>query len=572
MRNLNALSLLTILLSACNSPAEQATDVSGTNAADIVFVEGTIYTVDPERTVAEAVAVKNGSIVFVGGNEVARGFVGPNTKVIDLGGRLMLPGFQDSHIHPMSGGIEAMSCDLNGLAGLPEYRGRIAEYAAANPNLPWITGGGWSMAEFGPGGIANKSILDELVPDRPVYLTSFDGHTGWANSKALEIAGINNDTPDPAGGRIDRDPDTGEAIGSLQEYAMSLVRAHVPADTVDTRAAGLLYATKMLHEYGITSIQDASVGLDGLQAYAALEKRGKLNLRVVASQWWDKEGDMSQVDELIQRREQFTTERLRATTVKIMQDGVLENFTGAMLEPYLVDGHGKGMSMVDPDELMKILPRLDAEGFQVHFHAIGDGAIRQALDAIEEARLENRNSSIRHHISHLQIIHPDDIARFGELDVSANFSPFWASLDDYINELNIPAIGEERVSWMYSIRSVEEAGGRIVFGSDWSVSTANPFYQIETAVTRKDPLDDSDDAFIPEEGISLDTAVAAFTINSAFVNKHEEKTGSIVEGKYADLIVLDQNLFDIDADAISDTRVLLTLFNGEIVHGEPNAL
>lgn len=331
--------------------------------------------------------------------------------------------------------------------------------------------------------------------------------------------------------------------------------------------AGLRYARNMLHRYGITSITDASVGAEALEAYEALDQRGELNLRVITSLWWDREGDESQIPILIEQREKYTKGNIRATTVKIMQDGVLENYTGAMLEPYLLGGGTRGIPMVEPEFLKQVVTLLDAEGFQVHFHAIGDGAIRQSLDAVEEALLENGALGHRHHISHLQVIHPDDIARFAELSVIANFQPLWAAYDDYIKQLNIPAIGEERTSWMYPIQSVKDTGGMVAFGSDWSVSTANPFYQMETAITRMDSNDYSIEPFIPEEAINIETAIDAFTINAAFVNKHEDVTGSIETGKYADLIVLDQNLMDIDARAISDTQVLLTLFAGEPVHG-----
>jgi predicted amidohydrolase YtcJ len=535
--------------------------------ADSVYRNGRIYTVDANRSWAQAVAITDGRITYVGPDDGATQYIGSNTTVVDLGGRMMLPAFQDIHIHPISGGMEASACDLNGLDGLTEYRSTIGEYAAANPDVPWILGGGWSMPVFGPGGAPSRTILDELVPDRPVYLSSADGHTGWANSKALDIAGITKDTPDPIDGRIDRDPETGELIGSLQEGAMSLVRRHIPPTTLEGRMAGLRYARDMLHRYGITSITDASVRPDGLEAYEALDQRGELNLRVITSLWWDRARDESQIPELLEHREKYTKGNIRATTVKIMQDGVLENYTGAMLEPYLLGGGTRGIPMVEPEFLKQAVTLLDAAGFQVHFHAIGDGAIRQCLDAVEEALIENGDLGHRHHISHLQIIHPDDIARFAELKVVANFQPLWAAYDDYIKELNIPAIGEERTSWMYPIQSIKDAGGMVAFGSDWSVSTANPFYQMETAITRMDSNDYSIDPFIPEEAVSVETAIDAFTINAAFVNKHEDLTGSIEPGKYADLIVLDQNLMEIDARAISDTEVLLTLFAGEPVHG-----
>ena len=563
IRRILQITVTVALASSCSKP--EAPDTSP--GADSVYRNGMVYTVDANRSWAQAIAITDGRITYVGSDDDANQHIGSNTTVVDLGGRMILPAFQDIHIHPISGGIEASACDLNGLGGLAEYRSTIGEYVAANPDVPWILGGGWSMAVFGPGGAPSRTILDELVPDRPVYLSSADGHTGWANSRALQIAGVTRDTPDPVDGRIDRDPETGELIGSLQEGAMRLVTRHIPPTTLEGRMAGLRYARNMLHRYGITSITDASVGAEALEAYEALDQRGELNLRVITSLWWDREGDESQIPILIEQREKYTKGNIRATTVKIMQDGVLENYTGAMLEPYLLGGGTRGIPMVEPEFLKQVVTLLDAEGFQVHFHAIGDGAIRQSLDAVEEALLENGALGHRHHISHLQVIHPDDIARFAELDVIANFQPLWAAYDDYIKQLNIPAIGEERTSWMYPIQSVKDTGGMVAFGSDWSVSTANPFYQMETAITRMDSNDYSIEPFIPEEAINIETAIDAFTINAAFVNKHEDVTGSIETGKYADLIVLDQNLMDIDARAISDTQVLLTLFAGEPVHG-----
>jgi len=546
---------------------------SSASGADTVFMNGRIYTVDANRSWADAVAISGDSIVFVGSNDGADAHIGSTTHVVDLKGRMMLPGFQDSHIHPISAGMEAAACNLNYLPGVAEYRTAISEYAAANPDVPWILGGGWSMVVFGQGGAPSRSIIDELVPDRPVFLTSADGHTGWANSRALEIAGITDDTPDPVDGRIDRDPATGEAIGSLQEGAMSLVTTHIPPASLETRIAGMRYARDMLHSYGITSITDASVRRESLETYRAMERTGELDLRVVASLWWDRAWREEQIPGLVALREEFDEGGLlRPTTVKIMQDGVLENFTGAMLEPYLVAGGTRGIPMIEPEFLKQAVTLLDAQGFQVHFHAIGTAAIRQSLDAIEEALYENGQLGNRHHISHLQVIHPDDISRFGEIDAIANFQPLWIGYSDYIRELNVPAIGEERVSWMYPIRSVQETGGKVAFGSDWSVSTANPFEQIEIAVTHGSIDDESTPPFIPAERIDVESAIVAFTVNAAFLNKHDDRTGSIEVNKLADLVVVDQNLFEIDPAEISETQVLLTLFGGNPVYGDIGAL
>ena len=559
---------LAIVISVATS-CSQSEPPDAAPGADTVYRNGKVYTVDAGRSWAEAVAITDGRITYVGSDAAADQHIGSNTTVVDLGGRMMLPAFQDIHIHPISGGMEASACDLNGLSGLTEYRSTIREYAAANPDVPWILGGGWSMAVFGPGGSPSRTVLDELVPDRPVFLTSSDGHSGWANSKAFEIAGVTRDTPDPVDGFIDRYPETGELVGSLQEGAMGLVTKHIPATTLEGRIAGLRYARDMLHRYGITSITDASVGPDGLEAYAAMDQRGELKLRVVTSLWWERDRGEEQIAEFVEQRDKYTKGNIKASTVKIMQDGVLENYTAVMLEPYLVESGTRGIPMVEPEFLKRAVTLLDAQDFQVHFHAIGDGAIRQSLDAIEEALLENGQRGNRHHISHIQIIHPDDIERFADLNVVANFQPLWANADEYVLELNLPFIGEERTSWMYPIKSVLNTGGMIAFGSDWSVSTANPFMQMETSITRLGAADEPYPEFTPEERIDLESAIVAFTINAAFVNNQEDDTGSIEAGKLADLIVLDQNLFDIEPSSMSDTQVLLTLFAGEPVHGNP---
>ncbi len=559
-------AILMTLLAACG-PTEQLANIEG---ADTVYTNGLIYTVDENNPWAEAVAITDGKISYVGTASEITEFIGIETKIIDLKGRLMMPAFQDSHIHPVMSGIQALNCDLSDLDDLEIYRKVIANYAKANPDMDWILGGGWSMPVFGAGGAPSKTILDQLVPDRPVYLTSADGHSGWANSLALKIAGITKDTPNPADGIIDRDPVTGELIGSLQEGAMEMMDAHLPEASLEMRISGLSYTRDMLHKYGITSVQDASVVRDDLEAYEALDLKGELNLRVVASQWWDRKLGLEQIPGFIARREQFTKGHIDAATVKIMQDGVLENYTAAMIEPYLRGGGTKGIPMVEPELLKSAVAALDKEGFQIHFHAIGDMAIRQTLDAVEHSRELNGDLGHRHHISHLQVIHPDDIPRFAGLNVTANFQPLWANADEYVLELNVPDLGNKRVSWMYPIKSLENTGARIAFGSDWSVSTANPYAQMETAITRLGAFDEPYPEFTPEERISLSTAIKAFTINAAYLNRHDDETGSITVGKFADLIVLNKNLFEINPNEISETKVLLTLFSGKPVYGDVN--
>lgn len=556
---------------ATSAPAADQPAAGGL-AADLVLRNGAVYTVDAARSWAQAVAVKDGKIVFVGRDADLGDRIGAATQVVDLKGRMLMPGMQDAHIHPISGGIEASACDLNGKRSADEYIAAIKAYADAHPDEPWILGGGWLMSAFGPGAMPAKELLDAVVPDRPVYLTSTDGHTTWVNSKALEIAGITRETPDPADGRIDRDPKTGEAIGSLQEGAGDLVGKHVPPWSQEKRIEGLRYTQKMLNAYGITAVQDASVREPDLEAYAALDAQGGLSLKAVVSQWWERDKGLEQIPAMEARRSKYSQGRVRATAVKMMQDGVMENYTAVMTEPYHLHGSPTGIPMIDPQFLKQAVTQLDAKGFQVHFHAIGDGAIRQCLDAVQSARETNGHSGQRHHLSHIQMINPVDLPRFRELGVIANFQPLWGWADEYITKLTTPFIGEERTRWMYPIAQMHASGAMIAFGSDWSVSTANPYDQIEVAVRRADPSIPDGEVFLPEQRIALPDAIAAFTIGSAHVNGMEHETGSIEVGKAADLVVLDRNLFAIDPREISETKALLTLLDGKPVHGDPAAL
>jgi len=487
---------------------------------------------------------------------------------VNLEGRIVLPAFQDSHIHPISGGISQMQCALYDLETKEKYLGAITRYAADHKDASWIRGDGWSLAAFAPTGIPDKKLLDSVVPDRPVYLESSDGHSAWVNSRALAIAGITKNTPDPAGGRIDRDPRTGEPVGSLQDSAMGLVSEKAPPYTPQERQDGLRRALKLLNGYGITSWQDASVDEDALQTYKALDEKNELTARVVASLWWERSKGEEQIPGFLEQRRRYTKGHVRATTIKIMQDGVMEVQTAAMLQPYKGKPGVRGIEMVEPQALKKYVTRLDKEGFQIHFHAIGDAAIRDCLDALEAARRANGPRDSRHHISHLEAFDPSDIPRFRDLGVVANFQPLWAFADDYMVKLTLPFIEPSQARWLYPIGSIYRTGAVVAFGSDWSVSSANPLEELEVAITRMGPHGETKEPFIPEERIDLPVAIAGFTINAAYVNFQDEKTGSIEKGKLADLIVLDHNLFKIKPEAISEAKVLLTLLGGTPVYGD----
>ncbi len=536
--------------------------------ADLILTNAAVVTMAARQPRAEAVAVADGRIVFVGGNRAALARRGALTRVIDLGGRMVLPAFRDSHVHLVMGGVELLACNVAELATKEAVLARIRDYAAARPDLSWITGGGWALPLF-PQANPRKEDLDALVPDRPVVLDSADGHSCWANSRALALAGITRDTPDPVGGRIERDPETGEPTGTLRESAAGLVESRVPAlgplEYIDGLKAGLAMANR----FGIASIIEARADEDILEAYAALDRAGELSVRVLASLQVDTERGISEAHRLAALRRRYAGTRLRATTAKIFADGVIEPHTAALLEPYADRPGDRGAPLLEPEAFDALARALDRAGFQIHVHAIGDRAVRMALDALEAAGRANGFRDMRHHIAHLELIDPADIPRFRRLGVAANFQALWAYPDTYITELTLPLLGPARSRWLYPIGSVAATGAVIAGGSDWSVSSMNPLEAIQVAVTRRDPGAGPGQAWIPEERADLATMLRAYTVNGAWLCREERTRGSLEAGQAADLIVLDRDLFAIPASEIGRAKVLLTLLDGREVFRDP---
>jgi predicted amidohydrolase YtcJ len=551
---------------------------SAIRTADLLFVNGAIYA--PASNGAPrptAVAVAEGRIAAVGMDAEVRDLGSARTEVVDLAGRMLVPGFQDAHVHPPSSGLEMLRCNLSDAFTIEEYERLVAAYAEHHPEVEWIDGGGWSMDLF-PGGNPPREILDRVVPDRPVFLWSRDGHSGWANSKAIEIAGVTRDTADPDDGWIVRDED-GEPGGTFHEGAAFLLEGHAPKEPPSAWAEGLRVAQRHLHSLGITAWQDANVGTDAgyptFEPYLDLARSGELTARVVGALWWDRHRGLEQVEDLLALRERGVVGRFAATSVKIMQDGVVENFTAAVIEPYL-DAEGRttdnvGRSFVEAADLNRAVTRLDAEGFQVHIHAIGERAVREALDAFEAARTANGPNDLRHHIAHIQVIHPDDVPRFAALGVVANAQPLWAVNEGQMEHLTKPFLGPERSGWQYPFGSLARAGARVAMGSDWSVSSPNPVWGVHVAVNRTSPPEYpyghvSDDAFLPEERLDVRTALDGYTIQTAYVNHLDATTGSIEVGKDADLVVLDRDLLSLPPEEISSATAQLTLVGGERVY------
>ncbi len=540
--------------------------------ADLILRGGAIHTVDDDRPLASALAVRGDRIVAVGADDDVADLIGSSTRLIELRGRTVLPGFHDAHIHPVTSGVDMLRCDVFGAPGAAAVIEAIHTYAVDHPDRSWIVGSGWSMPDF-PGGTPHRRDLDRAVGDRPAYLENRDGHSAWVSSTALAMAGIDGSTRDPVGGRIEHDPD-GSPSGALHEAATRLVETLLPRTTSDERERGLLLAQAYVHSVGITAWQDANVGPGEQAAYQAVDGRGQLTGRVVGALRFEEGWDVDAIDALIERRATGRTARFSPTSVKIMVDGVLEVFTGAMLEPYLgSDGRptqDSGILFFEPDVLRRAVTGLDAAGFQCHFHVIGDRAARVALDALQAALAANGRSAARHHLAHVQVIHPDDLPRFASLGVTANAQPLWAHHEPQMDELTIPFLGPERAAWQYPFGSLVRAGARLAMGSDWGVSTADVLEEIHVAVERVHHAQvRTAPAFLPDERLTLERAVHAFTMGSAFVNHLDHLTGSLTVGKLADLVVLDRDLWDRGAGMIAEARVIGTFIDGRPVHETP---
>ena len=551
--------------------------------ADLVFINGKVRTPLHPGGFVSALAVRDGLIQAVGPDEEIRALAGSGTRVVDLDGRLALPAFGDAHVHAVAGGLESLRCNLLGLKTRPESLAAVAAYCGRLAPGDWVLGGGWTMAAF-PGGLPAAADLDTVTGGRPAFLPNRDHHSAWVNTAALRLAGVDAETPDPPDGRIERDQ-AGQPTGALHDGAMRLVAGHVPPASPDELRAGLLAAQAYLHSLGITRFQDACVGAaadlgipDVFDTYRQAAADGALTCHVVGALWWDRHRGLAQVDDLLARREQAGDGRFRATTVKLMLDGVCETFTAAMSDPYL-DRHGHstghaGRLFIEPETLAEAVRRLAAERFQLHFHAIGDRAVGTALDALAGLPAAQRAAS-RHHIAHLQFITPQDLPRFRALDAVANFQPLWACAEPQMEEMTLPFVGPERAGWQYSIGALARSGTRIAFGSDWPISSADPLQEMHVAVNRvlsprlgRAGQPECENPFLPGQAITVADAIGAFTSGVGWVNHDEETAGSLRPGLRADVTVLDRDLFAIPARDIGSTSVVMTVAGGQVVFGE----
>ncbi len=543
--------------------------------ADLVFTGGSVYTLDAARRWATAVAVRDGQIAFVGTDADAQPHIGPSTRVLELGGRMLLPAFQDSHAHASHVPNPANELDLDGLKDREPLFARIREFAAAHPGKAWIVGGGWDEAAFLPSGRPTRQMLDALVPDRPVFLINNSRHQAWVNSAALAAAGITRDTADPANGEIVRD-DAGEPTGNLQETAMLLVRDKVPPRTLAERAADLHAALRQMNAQGITAMVEAAADPETLEAYEELRRLGQLMTRVRVCQRFDQNNldDGGQVDRFVTARQRIAAAdrdgSLDANCVKILLDGGYGSRSVALLKPYDIPGLGSGRLFVEPERLNRLVSRLDALGFQVHIHAIGDRSVRTALDAVETARKANPRRGQPHTFAHLSLVDLADAPRFRQLDVMPNMTPLWSRPDPWQTVFAVEMFGAERANSAYRTRSLAEDGAVLVWGSDWPVTGVATLAGIETAVTHRHPggrdaAGREDQPWNPDQRLSLDRALAAYTAAGAALLGDSHRRGSIEVGKDADLVVLGRNLFETPPGEIHRVPVELTVRRGRVM-------
>jgi len=562
MLRLRLLSALLLIIPTANF----AQSPKAPQAATLVL-HGKVYTLNDKQPWAQAVAVQGGKIVAVGSDAEIEKLRGNGTKVIDAAGRLVLPGFTDCHIHFMDGSLSLDRVNLEDAKDPTDIQRRLREYAKSHPGTGWVLGRGWDYGMFGEEALPHKKYLDEVFPDRPVFLEGYDAHTYWANSKALELAGINKNTADPPNGAIVRDAKTGEPTGALKESAQGLVAKVVPKPTRSEKLAALRAGLKWANENGLTRVHSAGQDFEELDLYDELQRHGDLTVRFYIAYFLDPpELRPQDLDLMETARKKYRGQWIDTNVVKFMVDGVIESHTAAMLEPYSDDLALKGKLFWDPQKYDSAVAELDKRGFQIFTHAIGDYGVRTALDAYENAEKTNHTTDRRPRVEHIETITAKDIPRFGQLGVIASMQPLHANPN--ADTLNVWArnAGPERSSRGFAWHSIAAAGGKLAFGSDWPVVTLNPWIGVQLAVTRQTVEGKPEGGFYPEQRVTLAEAIAGYTIGAAFAGRREKTEGSLEPGKVADLIVISQNLFEVDPHKIADTKLITTMVGGRVVY------
>ena len=534
-------------------------------AADLALINGRIWTGDETTPWAEALAIKGNQILHVGKYAAIKPFISQQTKVIDLGGRLAAPGFNDAHTHFLGGSLDLTEVNLNGARSLEQMQARVAEYTRQHPDETWITGAGWEYSYFPGQRLPTRADLDAIVKDRPVYLRAYDGHTGWCNSKALELAGITRDTKFEGFGEIVR-AENGEPTGVLKEGAQSLVRRLVPNPSQAKKLDALRQGMQLAAALGITSIQNASGSADDVALYQELLKRGELTLRVSVAFSMGRNLSDDKLQQMIALKNQYRGHAmLRAAAVKFVLDGVIESHTAAMLEPYSDDVKVKGEPAFTVENYNELVSRCSRAGFQIYTHAIGDHAVRMALDAYETIQRGLQKPDLRSRIEHIEVVSASDIPRFAKLGVLASMEPIHADPDTI--EVWSRAVGAERVNRAFAWNELQQNGARLVFSSDWPATiSVDPIRGLHNAVNRKTVEGKPANGWIPKQQITVEQALRAYTSAGAYASFEEKRKGKLAPRMLADIIVFSNDLFKIDPLKIHETRVVLTVFDGKIIH------
>ncbi|MCX6550221.1 MAG: amidohydrolase [Acidobacteria bacterium] len=537
-----------------------------TEPVDLVVLNGRVFT-GAGQPVAEAVAVRGNEILRVGTNREIKRLVRRTTLTIDAHGGTVLPGFTDAHVHFVSGGLAMDRVNLLDAETLEAIQKKIGEFAAANPDRAWVLGRGWYYSPF-PGGLPTRQQLDALVPDRPAYMTCYDGHTGWANTRALQLAGITAKTPDPPGGVVVKDAKTGEPTGVLKESAKGLMSKVLPQPTRDDRLRAIRNAVSEASRFGITSVHEAGTDAEGLEQFDEVRRAGDLKVRIYAALDVTEKMTEADADRFGALRQAYAANPLlNVGAVKIFADGVIEAHTAAMLAPYS-NKPTTGHADYSPEELARIVSLMDRRGWQVLTHAIGDGAVRMTLDAYEKAAQVNPAPARgrRHRVEHAETIDPADIPRFGPLNVIVSYMPFHANPSPAQLDVWTANIGPERSARGWISKTLQDAGARQVFGSDWPVVALDPRLEINMAVTRRTPEGQPKDGWLPEQKISLETAIEAMTSAGAYASFEERKKGRLAPGLVADIVILSKDVFAQPSGRFLDAVVDVTIFDGKVVY------
>lgn len=557
-RQISVLLLISIFISfAIPASARSVT-------ADYVLVGGRVWSGDNSDPKATAVAIRGNKILGVGDDKSVLKLAGKSTRRIDLGGRFVMPGINDSHVHFLSGSLGMFEVDLNGVTTISEFQAAILKFAKENPDAAWITGRGWQYSIFGDR-FPTRADIDAVVGDRPVFLRAYDGHSSLANTKALEIAGVTAKTEFNGFGEIVRDP-SGNPTGMFKEEGDEALYMKIPRPDRAQRLKALRRGMEVAHSLGITSIQNAHGGPAEVELYEELLKSGELKLRTSFAFSVDPKTAAEDVRRAAEAKKKFNSPMLRVHAVKIMIDGVIESHTAAMLAPYANKPETSGSPTFSAEALNETVALADKLGLQVYIHAIGDRGVRMSLDAFEHAIKVNGRRDSRFRIEHIETIQAADMKRFKELGVIASMEPIHA--DPATIDVWSKAIGADRSSRGFAWRALENAGAMLIFSSDYPASiTLSPWRGLHNAVNRQTTTGFPASGWFPEHRVSVDTALRAYTANGAFASFEESIKGRVKTGMFADLIVLDRDPFKIAAPELHKLNVAMTFFDGQIVKG-----